>query len=222
MEDDQYFAFFIENFGEATAHDPVPEASFRRWAGVLPESLLRCWRRDGWANYGNGRLWTVNPEDYEDQVHTWLEETPFPQIDSYHVFARSSFGDIYFCGESSGAGLVLSPVWNRILCLQSCLRFKPLVRQDSGIQAFFASARHEDFDLIDQAGEPLFERAMRTCGSLQADEMYGFEPALVCGGQVVIGNLRRLKLHPHLNLLRQFAAPAFPRYAIDAKPLARK
>jgi len=100
MEDDQDFALFIENFGEATARDPVPEASLRRWAGILPDSLLRYWRRDGWANYGNGRLWTVNPEDYEDLMHAWLEETPFSQIDSYHVFARSGFGRLYLCGEA--------------------------------------------------------------------------------------------------------------------------
>jgi hypothetical protein len=55
-----------------------------------------------------------------------------------------------------------------------------------------------------------------------ADEMYGFEPVLVCGGEVAIGNLRRLKLQPHLHMLREFAALAFPRYANNVKPLARK
>ncbi|WP_164276134.1 GAD-like domain-containing protein [Stenotrophomonas sp. B1-1] len=222
MEDDQDFALFIENFGEATARDPVPEASLRRWAGILPDSLLRYWRRDGWANYGNGRLWTVNPEDYEDLMHAWLEETPFSQIDSYHVFARSGFGRLYLCGEASGVGVSIDPIRGEVFALQNRLRLKSLAQQEGGIKAFFACAEPDDFDLLDADEALLFARAMSTCGPLQADEMYGFEPAQVCGGEVALGNLRRLKLHPHLHMLRQFAAPAFPRYAVDPKPLARK
>jgi len=72
------------------------------------------------------------------------------------------------------------------------------------------------------AEELSFDRVVSTCGHLMADEMYGFEPVLVCGGEVAIGNLRRLKLQPHLHMLREFAALAFPRYAKNVKPLARK
>ncbi|MDF2483220.1 MAG: GAD-like domain protein [Stenotrophomonas indicatrix] len=72
------------------------------------------------------------------------------------------------------------------------------------------------------AEELSFDRVVSTCGHLMADEMYGFEPVLVCGGEVAIGNLRRLKLQPHLHMLREFAALAFPRYANNVKPLARK
>ncbi len=39
MDEDEDFALFIESFGEATEHDPVPETSFSKWTGILPESL---------------------------------------------------------------------------------------------------------------------------------------------------------------------------------------
>ena len=222
MEEDEDFALFIESFGEATEHDPVPETSFSKWTGILPESLLSYWRRDGWANYGNGRLWTVNPEGYDGVMHTWLAGTPFPLIDTYHVFARGGFGQLYLCGEASGAGLSINPIRSEVFALQNCLRPKSLARQDGGIKAFFACAELGDFDLMDETGELLFDTAVNRSGPLSADEMYGFEPALVCGGEAGIGNLRRLKLQPHLHMLRKFAAPTFPRYAIDVKPLARK
>ena len=222
MEEDEDFALFIESFGEASEHYPVPEISFSKWTGILPESLLSYWRRDGWANYGNGRLWTVNPKDYDGVMHTWLAGTPFPLIDTYHVFARSGFGQLYLCGEASGAGLSINPIRSEVFALQNCLRPKSLARQDVGIKAFFACAELGDFDLMDEAGELLFDKAVNRSGPLLADEMYGFEPALVCGGEAGIGNLRRLKLQPHLHMLREFAAPSFPRYAIDVKPLAGK
>ncbi len=60
-----------------------------------------------------------------------------------------------------------------------------------------------------------FDRAVNTCGNLLADEMSGFEPALVCSGEITIENVRKLKIQPHLHMLREFATPAFPRYAID-------
>lgn len=56
----------------------------------------------------------------------------------------------------------------------------------------------------------LFEPALRTLGGLEPDEMYGFEPALVAGGTAVLANLRRVKLHPHLLILRQLAQPTLP------------
>ncbi|MEG2806275.1 GAD-like domain-containing protein [Stenotrophomonas sp.] len=222
MEDDQDFALFIESFGEATGHVQVEASSFSRWTGILPESLLSYWRRDGWANYGNGRLWTVNPEDYEEVSRTWLAGTPFPSIDTYHVFARTGFGKLYLCGEASGAGLSIDPVRSEVFALQNRLRARSLGQQDGGIKAFFACAEWDDFDLMDGAEELLFDRAVNANGPLLADEMYGFEPALVCGGEPAIRNLRRVKLQPHLHMLRQFAAPTFPRYAIHAKPLVRK
>jgi len=222
MEEDQDFALFIENFGEASERASVPRASFSKWAGVLPASLLSYWHRDGWANYGNGRLWTVNPEDYEGSVHAWLAGTPFSSIDTYHAFARSGFGMLFLCGEASGAGLSINPIRSEVFALQNCLRPKSLGRQDSGIKAFFGCAELDDFDLVDEAEEPLFERAVSRCGPLLVDEIYGFEPALACGGEAAITNLRRLKLQPHLHILREFAAPSFPRYAIDVKPLSRK
>ncbi|MEN5390914.1 T6SS immunity protein Tdi1 domain-containing protein [[Pseudomonas] hibiscicola] len=102
------------------------------------------------------------------------------------------------------------------------MRPKSLARQEGGIKAFFACAELDDFDLMDGDEELLFDRAVNTCGNLLADEMFGFEPALVCGGQITIENVRKLKIQPHLHMLREFATPAFPRYAIDVKPLARK
>ncbi|EQM83287.1 DUF1851 domain-containing protein [Stenotrophomonas maltophilia] len=222
MDNDQDFALFIETFGEASEHASVPETSFTKWTGILPESLLSYWRRDGWANYGNGRLWTVNPEDYDGLMRAWLAGTPFTQIDTYHVFARSGFGRLYVCGEASGAGVSIDPIRSEVFALQNCLRPKSLARQEGGIKAFFACAELDDFDLMDGDEELLFDRAVNTCGNLLADEMFGFEPALVCGGEITIENVRKLKIQPHLHMLREFATPAFPRYAIDVKPLARK
>lgn len=212
---DPHFEYFIEKFGKASYTVPVPEITLAQWADKLPPILMTYWREEGWSSYANGRIWTVNPDEYEDTKDAWLEDTPFAIIDNFHVIARSAFGNLYLCGEKTGRSLTISCLNNDILALKNKLKPKPLHEQDSSIQSFFGSRKPEDFDYPDANGKLLFERAIKKYGPLEPDEMYGFEPALVVGGSATLDNLRRLKLDPHLNILRQFDSPTLPFSNID-------
>ena len=207
---DPHFAYFIEKFGEATHHSPVSSDSIAHWASKLPPILLDYWREEGWAGYANGRVWTVNPDEYEDIKDAWLEETPFYTFDNFHVIARSAFGDLFLCGEKTGRSLTISCLHNELLALKNKLKQRPLRDQNPSIQSFFGSRKPEDFDYPDSNGKLLFDRAVKAYGPLAPDEMYGFEPALVLGGSAQIENLRRLKIDPHLHILRQFDTPTLP------------
>jgi len=218
---DPHFEYFIEKFGEATSSTPVPETTLAQRADKLPPILMTYWREEGWAGYANGRVWTVNPDEYEDIVDAWLEETPFVGIDNFHVIARSAFGDLYLCGETTGASVTITCIHNEILALKNQLKPKSLQDQDPSIQALFGSARLEDFDYKDINGKLLFERAVKKYGPLEPDEMYGFEPALVMGGSATLDNLRRLKLDPHLHILRQFDSPTLPFSNVDFDKLMK-
>ena len=95
---DEDFEYFISKFGDATTRVEVPSSSFDKWRDKLPDQLLTYWKEEGWCAYGNGLFWTVNPEEYEDLIDEWLESTKLEQLDSFHVVARSAFGDLYACG----------------------------------------------------------------------------------------------------------------------------
>ncbi|RWU17033.1 GAD-like domain protein [Pseudomonas alkylphenolica] len=207
---DPHFAYFIEKFGEAIYRSPVPHASISRWVNRLPPILLDYWREEGWAGYASGRVWTVNPDGYEDIKDAWLEGTPFCTFDSFNVIARSAFGDLFLCGEKTGRSLTVSCLHNEILALKNKLKSRLLHDQSPSIQSFFGSRKPEGFDCADSSGRLLFDRAVKTYGPLAPDEMYGFEPALVVGGKAEIENLRRLKIDPHLHILRQYAPPTLP------------
>jgi hypothetical protein len=49
--------------------------------------------------------------------------------------------------------------------------------------------------------------------------MYALEPALAAGGRIALANLARVKLDPHLTILRQMAAPTMPYAHIDIDKL---
>lgn len=206
---DPHFSYFIEKFGKATTRTVVPGAKIAKWSNKLPPVLLTYWREEGWAGYANGRLWTVNPDEYQDIKDAWLEETPFCTFDRFDVIARSAFGDLFVCGEKTGRSLTISCAHNETLALKNKLKPRSLLNQNPSVQSFFGSRKPEDFDYPDSSGELLFDRAMKTYGPLAPDEMYGFEPALVLGGNAKIENLRRFKLDPHLHILRQYAPQSF-------------
>ncbi|MBK1492740.1 GAD-like domain-containing protein [Pseudomonas aeruginosa] len=218
---DEDFSLFINSFGEATQRTPVPESSLRKWENVLPPVLLEYWKDEGWAGYANGLLWTVNPDDFEHIKDAWLQGTPLESFDKFHVIARSAFGNLYLCGERTGRSVSIICIHNEILALKNRLKAKELGDQNITIQSLFGGSEPDDFDYSDSNDKLLFKRALKKYGPLAPDEMYGFEPALVLGGAPTLENLRRLKLDPHLLILRDFDTPTLPFSGVDLEKLMK-
>ena len=71
---DPFFDNFFNHagFGPPMAQREVPEARLQHYRGRLPEQLLAYWQRDGWCGWGQGLLWTVDPEAWRENLATWL------------------------------------------------------------------------------------------------------------------------------------------------------
>jgi hypothetical protein len=216
---DEDLEVFIGEFGEATQRVEVPLAKIEKWRGKLPDQLLKYWEQEGWCAYTNGLFWTVDPDEYEDLIDEWLKDTKLEQLDSFHIIARSAFGDLYACGERTGRSITVACPLNAISALRTELSPKTKDDLDLSIRAFFAFSEPTDFDLRDEHGKPLFERATKKLGLLEADEVYGFEPAIVLGGKMRLENLSKLKLDVHLTVLRQLASPTLPFSNVDIEKL---
>jgi len=207
---DEDFEYFISKFDEATFRQAVPQAAIEEWKDRLPQQLMDYWRTEGWCAYKNGLFWTVNPSDYEDLVDEWLEGTPLEDLDAFHVVARTAFGELHLCGEVSGTAVVINCATHAAFVLKQELRRKSPETLALEIRCMFTGANPSDMDLKAEDKQPLFERALRLLGPLEPDEMYGFEPALILGGRMRLENLARVKLDPHLTILRQFAPLRLP------------
>ncbi|VWC82338.1 hypothetical protein BLA39750_01295 [Burkholderia lata] len=204
---DEDFEVFIDEFGEATHRVEVPQSAIEQWRGKLPQQLLNYWKDEGWGGYANGLFWIVNPDDYEDLVDEWLEGTPLEEVDSFHAIARTAFGELFLCGESTGRSVKIVPLLNTIF-VRNLTRKNP-EQLDLSIKAFFGLDK-ETCELGDESGKPMFDRALKNLGPLEADEMYAFEPALIVGGKLAVDKLAKVKLDQHLTILRQLASPTLP------------
>lgn len=206
---DEVMEIFAENLGEPTHFRPVQADEVERYRGVLPDKLLQYWQELGWSGFADGLFWLVNPEDYDHLVAIWLEDTPFESLDTYRAIARSAFGKLYVWGEKTNRSFTISCPTHAIIALESKVKTcAPNV--DSVVKGFFGMASKEDYDLKDMGDKSLFTQALRTLGPLGPDEVYGFEPALIAGGEWSVNNLAKLNLDIHLTILRQMAPPRIP------------
>jgi hypothetical protein len=218
---DEDFALFIDEFGGATHRTDVPQAALVKWRGKLPDRLSMYWEEEGWCGYANGLIWVVDPDEYEDVVHQWLDGSRLEEVDAFHAIARTAFGKLYLCGESTGQSVTVNCATHAMFALERDLKKKDQRKLDISIRAFLGLSKDE-CDLDDESGNPLFGRARKALGSLGPDEMYGFEPAVLLGGKLLLDNLRKMKLDQHLTILRQLAPPAMPFCNIDIDKLIAK
>ncbi|MNJ38352.1 GAD-like domain protein [compost metagenome] len=194
---DDFFSIFLENFGGPTERQEVPPSSIERYRGKLPNQLLEYWMEHGWCGYGEGIFWIVNPQEYEGVVKAWLEGTKFETFDTYHLIARSAFGDLYLWGEETGASLKITSVLSRYTTHTSIYVGGQM---DQGVRSFILSRQVESNNY-----GGLFKSARKKLGVLHHDEMYGFVPALMFGGPDTLEHLEKVKAVEHLILLSQIS-----------------
>ena len=192
---DKIFSRFLEKFGGAVDRQEVAASSIDRYRGKLPNQLLEYWAEHGWCGYGDGIFWIVNPQEYEGVVASWIESTKLEKRDTYHLIARSAFGDLYLWGEKTGFSLKITSIISRCVIHN----FEPTPEQmDRKLQDFLLSTDVDSNDYGD-----LFKPAKKKLGTLRHDEMYGFVPALMFGGPDTLDHLEKVKAVEHLILLSQ-------------------
>ncbi|MEQ7919399.1 GAD-like domain-containing protein [Xanthomonas sp. WHRI 1810A] len=194
---DEVFSMFLETFGGPVDRQEVPASSIERYRGKLPAQLLEYWNEHGWCGYAEGLFWIVNPKEYEEVVAYWIENTQFATSDTYHLIARSAFGDLYLWGENTGASLKITSYLSRYTTHTSIYTG---AQMDKGLRSFLLSRQVDSNDYGD-----LFKPATQKLGVLRHDEMYGFVPALMLGGRDTLQHLEKVKAVEHLILLSQLA-----------------
>lgn len=201
---DPFFDNFFNHagFGPPMAQREVPEARLQHYRGRLPEQLLAYWQRDGWCGWGQGLLWTVDPEAWRENLATWLAGTPFAGQDEYHVIARTAFGKLIVWGKHAGQCLKIDTAWGMLFPRFDAEAYAQR-GEDRSLQLFFSSQSKDSLDENDAHGQPLFERALARLGPLDHDQLYGFTPALALGGSPNLNKLQRVEAHTHLDVLAQ-------------------
>lgn len=196
----RYFQDFYDDFGPAVTGPAPNQTVLNKYQGKLPDRLLEYWQEYGFSGWAEGLFWLVNPDDYADILATWLAGTLLADKDTYYVIGRSAFGRLIVWGERMGVCLKIHSPYGMIFPKDDSAELEA-DGSDLTIDLFFASISKETLNTIDEDENPLFERAVAKLGPLNADEMYGFVPALALGGAAKLKNLQIVKTLEHLTFL---------------------
>ncbi|NHC05071.1 DUF1851 domain-containing protein [Acinetobacter sp. 187] len=203
--DENFEIFYLdEGFGPPIYSEPVSDEILNKFKTKLPNQLLEYWKVFGFSGWGNGLFWLVNPEEYQDVLDAWLENIETPPHEEYFVIARSAFGDLDIWGTIHGHCFTISSTMNQIF---PSMEEMNIGEEDLLLRIFISSQEKRFLDIKDFKNKSLFDRAVKKYGELTKNEMFGFEPALVLGGEAKIENVRKLPIISHLQLLASLDTP---------------
>ena len=191
----------IEEFGEPTHVHPTTEAILDKYTNILPSIIIDIWRHEGFCQFQNGLYYIVNPDEWQDVVDVWMENTPFEQLGKFYALARNAFGCIYIYNPDTGTKLTIDTILRTISgSIKGYFTEKEREITISGLFAMISKKRVE-FEIDDK---PIFKKAVKKLGPLGWYEMYAFEPAfaLIGDAALTMDNLVKVDARVHMLLLR--------------------
>jgi len=174
------FHKFFEDYGDPTKYKKFTDDELKALPTEFPDFM-----RDFYIEYGrtlllDGRFQACHPDDLKGVLSLIFGADKDFNHKSYHAFAYSAFGDIYFWNSEKGMGIIYL-LNGRVTCNGVVT---PPSQADNLQNQFIVPfcLSPENFDHPDLQGKPLFKRAVKKCGPLDIGECYGFVPALALGG----------------------------------------
>jgi len=206
FELDGKFEWFLERWGEPTQYEAVSQETLDKYKGKLPDRLLEYWVEYGFCSFMDGLFFMVNPQEYQGVMETWLEGRGIMEEDSYHVIARTGFGDLLLWGEKTGSKYTIEPKDGVIF--QESGDEKQIFKGEArdAMEGFFCVQAPNRIDLEDVDTDKLiFSQAVKQFGALAPDEMFAFVPAIFAGGEQTIVTVDKVNLFVQLEILAQMS-----------------
>lgn len=216
---DGKFEWFLEKFGEPQKNLPVNDDQLIKYQGQLPERLLEYWQEYGFCSFKDGLFWIVNPDDYQDIMEAWLKGTGILELDTFHVFARSGFGELYLWGKNTGQHFNIETINSVIFDNGSDEKYISKEGENEAIKNFFTVIKTASADLEDvDTDKSIFEQAVKKFGPLAEYEMFTFEPALFLGGEQTFKTVNKVNFFIQSDILASMGQ----REIMDIKGLTKK
>lgn len=187
------FEDFLQKYPPSDTLVRPSESLVRQFRDRLPAAWLDFWQAYGFGNYGNGLLKVINPNDYADNLYTWLGGENPARI----PIMVTGFGNILYYRKLAGDkdDVSLLDIHHRRIsvCAYSFGEFIQLLSDDEAAESFL--------------GKSLFGQALEKCGPLAGNEVFFFVPALALGGSESVGSVSKGDGAVHQRLLFDLMNP---------------
>ncbi|WP_435234156.1 GAD-like domain-containing protein [Psychromonas sp. PT13] len=201
----RYIDSFLDEFEEPQNSRKPDIRYINTYVNKLPKVLLKLWEEFGFCSFLDGLFSVVDPEEYKVILEKWFTLASIDiKNNKFHVIAKSGYGDLFVWDEVKGRSYEINAMNGWII--KSNL--DPQIELEKQIGLFFATKSPYSLDIEDDdTNDEMFESAVNKLGPLESDEIFGFIPTLVAGGDTNVNNLQKVNIQIYLDLILQFDKP---------------
>lgn len=172
----------VAKWGTPLGPAPMPEDRHAPLIESVPETLAELWNTFGFSGFMNGLWWICDPVKWQPVVDVWIGDMSdqLPH-DKWIAVVRTGFGSIKLLGRRTGLSLSIIPHRGWILPHDLSCLLPETITADAQLETLLLSSGSEEFDILGDNDEYLFIPTASRLGTLTADTMYGFPPAVTAG-----------------------------------------
>lgn len=186
------FAAFYEYNQPVEQEADVRAATIAKYTGILPDPLLTLWKNDGLSALKDRFFRLTDPDDFTG-VMPWF----FADPENHFVILRTAFGGMVVFDQSAReengkeAFSFLCPIYLTETPFTSAL--------DAVLNGWLTTPEIYDPLMF----HTLYTLARERLPAPEADECYGFAPAIALGGDLFPSQVKLFKWREHLLFLAQ-------------------
>lgn len=170
----------------------VNDTFIAEYSDIAPESLITLWKEVGLGIFCNGLFRVINPADYQEFVNQYYQREYNKGTIPFMVTA---FGDLFVYAKSSQIRshiVYLNVRYGTFQIFTDDLSFlfNILLINKSSLRLNFKLDHY--IRLAERYGVP------------QADECFGYVPALSAGGEDTDDHIQVVKIFPYIDMAAQF------------------
>src|SRR5690606_27237218 len=139
---------------------------------------------------GNGLIEIIDPEEYEDNLWTWLGK----EVDNYTPFAITGFGELLYYRQLAEG--------EEDVCLID-IQYRDIQALAWSMESFFEDFLTDEEDRKVWLREELFMDAIAAKGKLEKGEVFTFVPVLALGGSEEVEFLQKANAYVYQDLVFQ-------------------
>uniref|UniRef100_UPI003219A5C9 T6SS immunity protein Tdi1 domain-containing protein n=1 Tax=Chryseobacterium sp. TaxID=1871047 RepID=UPI003219A5C9 len=160
------------------------------------DSLIEIWKKYGFSGLSDGLIWLTNPDEYTEIIEEWKKvnniiELPDQKI---YVIARGAFGNLLFFiikddGETYFSTFDVLYNKYKIPVKDTELFIDVILDDKSFVRTYFL--------------KELFDLCLEKFGKLNKNEVYGFNPLPVLGGDASLEYAEKMPFWEYETLCAQ-------------------
>lgn len=181
---------FKEHYKVETGNTIVSEELIKKYQKKVPSLLIDIWKTTGFGKYNKGLIELINPEQYENNLWTWLGR----EVENYTPFAITGFGELLYYRKLTET--------DEDVCMID-IQYGKIETLVWSLESFFNEFLTSEEDKKMWLREDLFLKAISEKGDLQNGEIFTFTPILAIGGAEELEYLQKGNAYVYQDLVFQ-------------------